>query len=483
MRRSSLLVFGGVATFLLLAATATQGGLAMTLLLAVVIALTAVTLAAPLVILRREAWLRVLARPIGAWAIVSTIYWVVGSSLVLFTSTAIFHTHDEKMLPLAQLYFLLGAWATVIGYFLGRPLRTQTAFSSVPYARWTTLQVAAVLAGMKAVTFLLRGDAGAGDLGRVDEQVVIVAGAIVTSLSLVVLFDSAYARWCRLLALVLFGDVILRAATSGSRFAVIGLALSVMAVFVLTQSAKPRIWKLVLLGALVAAGVLLSQASRDLLDYAVYRERGASAGDALGKVLRALGDEQVRSDAVSNLARTTLSERLAPVDTLAWAIETMEGPRGAFMQGESMLSGFVRVAVPYFLFPEKPGWTPAEGWLSELAGYSGDTHSNATQEFYVNFGLLGILAGLFLVGMIWALLERWLLSPRSRTTGRLAAYVILYGSILTAEREMADYLFATLRLILLVVAIDVALTSYNRRTRGVRVASPVRDRAGAGLPR
>lgn len=77
---------------------------------------------------------------------------------------------------------------------------------------------------------------------------------------------------------------------------------------------------------------------------------------------------------------------------------------GTVLYGEEWLKLPAILLIPRALWPDKPNYTLTGGWMTqEVLGYT--NHQTATAvtmygDFYVQFGLIGVLAGMFLLGVV-----------------------------------------------------------------------------------
>lgn len=457
-----------IGTLVALLFTASTGNLYYRITMAVLVTMTMLVALYPFVRNEGEIWSKTVSRPIGVWALTVFIYWVYGSAATLYTDNAIYWATNRDQVVLGQLYFVLGGIALLVGYFaLGKGGR-QRAKDEGGYV-WASWQVAIVLAGLRlgsaAFSFSLVADIKST---RIDEQVLILLESLLSATGWVAVWDSGRAKWLRAAAGGLIIEGLLRTMTAGSRYAL--FATLVVGVVAAVRLGRASIGKrhLLLLGGLLVGGVLITQASRDMYGYSKTWEPDTKRNEVIEKAVATLADSAFRNAGpVENLFVSVTSYRLAPVDMLAHIIDVLNRPGATFMWGESIYTGLKSVLLPYFLFPDKGSLTSSKEWFHGRVAVYLDTHTNAVQEFYTNFGLGGIIVGMLFLGYVWRILERMTLERCERSTAASAAYMVLVGSILGAEREMHTYLFSMLRTILILAVISLSLSFFRVRRKEV----------------
>jgi hypothetical protein len=96
--------------------------------------------------------------------------------------------------------------------------------------------------------------------------------------------------------------------------------------------------------------------------------------------------------------------------------------------------------VPRVLWPDKPNITIGQ-WITDVYGSGPDVISSTgpsnVGDFYLNFGVFGVVAGMFALGVIVRISHECLLSGRPTAPGLLAAVAILYQLILRFEGNVA----------------------------------------------
>jgi hypothetical protein len=167
-----------------------------------------------------------------------------------------------------------------------------------------------------------------------------------------------------------------------------------------------------------------------------YRARSWFAATQLGMVGRAalmgqlLYTKVEAQGATSTVADgwTIVAGRSANLDLLADVVR-QTGNTVPFWRGETYLS-LVGFAVPRFIWPSKPTKTLGQDF-GHRYGYL-DTWDTWTSinlpflvEFYANFGEIGILIGMVIVGVLYRLLDNDLNRPRQPLQVTICALVLL----------------------------------------------------------
>jgi hypothetical protein len=161
-----------------------------------------------------------------------------------------------------------------------------------------------------------------------------------------------------------------------------------------------------------------------------YQNEGAGAIEG-SQMFFGLLQQRIASDGVQGTIEkgfATSAGRSANLDLLADVIRRTpdEVP---YWGGETYLS-LVGAFIPRFLWPDKPTKELGQGF-GHRYGYIGARDSNTAinlpilVEFYVNFGMAGIALGMFLVGMIYRLVEHAVNRPGQDNIYSLAGIVLM----------------------------------------------------------
>ena len=144
-------------------------------------------------------------------------------------------------------------------------------------------------------------------------------------------------------------------------------------------------------------------------------------------------------------AAVTFSNRLHGMDSLMLALYKTPATI-PFFQGETLRNIAVGVFVPRFLWPGKPKVYISDFFAREYWGLPPHIHAaiavSQIGELYINYGLGGVLIGLFCLGVIYRALYVYLMvrAPRSYAT---IMYIIAFHSVIIIDREFA-VLYGTL---------------------------------------
>jgi len=169
----------------------------------------------------------------------------------------------------------------------------------------------------------------------------------------------------------------------------------------------------------------------------------------------------------------TSAGRSANLDLLADVI--IRTPREIPYWGGQTYLSLVGAFVPRFIWPDKPTKELGQAF-GHRYGYIGQSDNNTALnlpilvEFYANFGIAGAIAGMFLVGLIYFILDRTVNNPGQDTLHSLVGVVIL---VPLANIE-SDFSLGFVGLILNGVALWLVL-------RTIRRSGMTRNRAGPPL--
>ena len=229
-----------------------------------------------------------------------------------------------------------------------------------------------------------------------------------------------------------------------------------------------------IVGAIV--GILLIVSLRGVSEQ--YRRVVWFAGEGGGMVSRTklffrLLDARVQADGVDGAVSKgfeTSAGRSANLDLLADVI--IRTPREIPYWGGQTYLSLVGAFVPRFVWPDKPTKELGQAF-GHRYGYIGASDVNTALnlpilvEFYANFGIAGAIGGMFLVGLIYFILDRTVNNPGQDTLHSLVGIVIL---VPLANIE-SDFSLGFGGLILNGVALWFVL-------RTIRRSGMTRDRAG-----
>lgn len=430
----------------------------------------------PFYILKRQAWYIVLTKPIGIWSITFILYWVLGSLIAIFSEIAFDrYSGDLSFIIQAQLYILMGAICLVLGYSSINAIHYSNAPTERLIIQWSNRAVALLLLVFTflAVIYIPSSGKDYGDTGAFNEQVYFVAFTLTQCIAWVVMFEKNRPKWLFGLTVFLIVIGFFSTVFQGSRSAAVYYFIPGLIVAVRLRGYKPKKLNLLIALALISLSLYIAQIVRVTYGVGTVRDRAEiSLTSFVSSIFAGVFDPVTQSVAWDGLEYTISTNRLVGVDNMAAAIELHESSsHWSFMWGESIWTGFASILLPRFIFPEKPAKVTAEDYFNSGQGIgydaytNADTLTNAPFEFYVNFGLPGILIGMFFLGLVWRKLEISFVDRSAYSTAYWVCYLVLCQSILRSEQEMAIYLFATLRIILFVLVIDYFLTYLVRPRR------------------
>ena len=165
-----------------------------------------------------------------------------------------------------------------------------------------------------------------------------------------------------------------------------------------------------------------------------------------------------------------VGRRMALINSVA-VIVRETGRSVDFQHGKTIALAAISLAIPRFLWPEKPIINLGREFAREfhiLPRFDQWTWVAITAigELYWNFGLPGIIVGMFVIGVILQLVYRHLGQEGSRDPIHLAMYVSLIPSFLNLDGNIASWLAGLVRAVIIYSALDLALQGF----RGIRHA-------------
>jgi hypothetical protein len=172
------------------------------------------------------------------------------------------------------------------------------------------------------------------------------------------------------------------------------------------------------------------------------------------------------------------SARFRNIDSLALIMERTPDPN-PYLHGRLYALGIPIILVPRFLWPSKPeldnGYTFSQEYLDLPASSVTSTPITELGDLYMNFGIAGVLSGMFLWGVVCSWLYTWI---RRRPGTDSAALLLFFAALLQVANVEADFvsLLATaFRALLLAWVVGRAL--YPSRTVGRTFGSEVAHQA------
>ena len=160
--------------------------------------------------------------------------------------------------------------------------------------------------------------------------------------------------------------------------------------------------------------------------FAFKAEEFAGSRDQLAELMvDYLASKEWLGDAETFLAVESLGRGLLPYFA---RVVQQSGTAVEFMQGKTFIQG-LEVLVPRLLYPEKPDMNIGN-WTAKAFG-AVDPSDDVTNfsptfigEFYMNFGVTGVFVGMFLMGILATLVDRYLIiDKRSWTMPIMVSFV------------------------------------------------------------
>jgi len=267
--------------------------------------------------------------------------------------------------------------------------------------------------------------------------------------------------------------------TSGKERALIGPAMVVLTWILMTRKIRAR-W---VLGGILAVA-LIYPASQFIR---TARGNGIPLAQLLGRPLNTLGmvSSFVADTPPSEYLLQGLGSTAARTDGLGVTSVLVRDTPGLaeFQHGRTLVLFFVAF-VPRALWPEKPmiqlgKWvasTYGAGKSIEEASYIAPTQIG---EWYINFGVFGVMLGMFLIGIIVRITQESLLQGPGTAPSMLMASVFLY---LLTRKFQASVAGAYSEIVFTIA--PILLTHYAFRFLGIarRIDPAIGRRGGASAP-
>jgi hypothetical protein len=273
-------------------------------------------------------------------------------------------------------------------------------------------------------------------------------------------------RGWRLPALLAFSLEAMYIVTGGTRGAVLGAVISILAGYQYAQD-SPRLGKLVrwipLVVVALFVGMILGTVYRFMKIELMGRTARLGTGDLLTvsqQTYHFLGLILHREQGLSELGQAawnSLAERVDGVSSLAVILSKasqLKAMEVALGMDNNILRDLATAFIPRFLWTAKPivGVHEKIGNLYFNTLYSSPT-TTYMGDLFRNFGIWGVLPGMLILGVFLRTIYVWLLEKRAPTPLRVSLYLIL---ALTVNYEaLYSTLFPTL-----IRALAVALVAF-----------------------
>lgn len=266
---------------------------------------------------------------------------------------------------------------------------------------------------------------------------------------------------------------VLYAFLSGSKFDVGYMVLVVVMTLHYTRR-RLTLMEVIGVGAF-SVGVIFPMVTiyRGAVDYT-----NVESGEYLGEILYALGRIVHRftsapGGVVEEFVPAVLN-RVHGIDSLM-AIAAMVPERVPFLWGETVVGGVVRAAVPAFVWPGKEQALRKGGDLMyETIWQLGETANSGISitlpgELYLNFGMLGVTVGMFVVGIAYRLVYEYL-GKTAGTVLALAIYLFCLRWLLHIEVDLRQFANMIKQAVVFILPVAWLLTGgriFTRRSGGV----------------
>lgn len=351
-----------------------------------------------------------------------------------------------------QTVALIGLLSLFVGYL--SPVGSALA-STIPRARieWSRQAGIVVALGMLAMGWaitvlgsvgMLPPDLGTGFIGTLG------TARLWAICLLTILYIKRRSRWIVLmLALLIPATMVFGFLTGSKREALVGAALPVLTYMIMYRRISLR-W--------ITAGVLALIALYPISEFyrsAIIGEGRTSAVEALmrpdetlGRVARFAVDAEL-----SDLLLSGLESTAARVDGLGvTSVFVRDTPRVVPFQRGWTLALFFIAPIPRAIWPSKPDMTIGQ-WITDTYSSGLDTRTAATQigEYYINFGVIGVIGGMILLGFVLRTTHETLIVRGGTIPAILAATIVLYYLVTKFEsavaKQYSNILFALVPLV------------------------------------
>lgn len=171
-------------------------------------------------------------------------------------------------------------------------------------------------------------------------------------------------------------------------------------------------------------------------------------------------DKGVRAKAVGALSVDSFLARTNQAFIFSRIIER----QGEFLYGKTMLNFFVSLGPPRFIWRDKPIVTLDGNKFGHEMGVlpTGDSKTSVGMtlpgELYINFGLFGIIFGMFVFGIVWRFMYEYLIPGSGISPGGIFIYAPIWIQIIKGMEDQIGALYGGMvKLIVLLIFVAVFL--------------------------
>lgn len=190
------------------------------------------------------------------------------------------------------------------------------------------------------------------------------------------------------------------------------------------------------------------------------------------------------SDPSGGALRDAVNQSVGRVSLLNQTANVLEQtPSVVPYQGGWLYSYMVVTVIPRFIWPEKPSVSEANRFYQVAYGLTAEEELNSTTissgllaEGYINFGWLGVIGVMFLVGVFFDFYQRTFLAATSGVLMKGIGLILLPG-FLAIESQMAQYLSGIAQQVAVMIIIMLPVVRILRprqevKARRIQTAEP-----------
>lgn len=401
------------------------------------------------------------------------VFWV--EPTISFKEATLPHTLPETTITGATLMALVGVLVLFIGtrvrltWRVGHPDIKLTSFS-VKYLR-AILIIGSIIGLSSSSTYAL------GEGGR---QIITILTNIIPTFAFAVLFASLLRKEAHYIdKLIIAGYVGLRF-ISGMSSGWLGAFVSLVVVMSLVYLAEKRRLPMTAL-VLVAAFTLFFQVGK--VEFRrEYWQTNSDAGrsEKIGFWINRSMD--VWGEVLSNPSSDTIREALEPsltrVSLLTQTANVIDQtPSVVPYQYGSLYYYMAITLIPRFVWPDKPSVNEANRFYQVAYGLTGEDELDDVSiavgvltESYINFGWIGVVVLMFLLGIVLEFYQRTFLAPDSGIF-LTALGIVLIPQFLGIELQLAQYLGGVVQQILLTVVVMLPIIRFRYRSKELKLVT------------